>query len=79
MGAAGSLTMLICDFSLYSIESVNARQKMLTGENPSFVEMTKRILTKEGVSGLYRGYSASYYSIITHGFLYFYVYKGLKC
>jgi len=49
MGAAGSLTMLICDFSLYSIESVNARQKMLTGENPSFVEMKKRILTKEGV------------------------------
>lgn len=27
---------------------------------------------------MYKGYSASFYSIITHGFLYFYVYKGLK-
>ena len=70
--------MLICDFSLYSIESVNARSKMLRGENVSFSEMTKRIVKNEGYSAMYKGYSASFYSIITHGFLYFYVYKGLK-
>lgn len=31
MGAAGSLSMLICDISLYSIESINAKQKVLVG------------------------------------------------
>jgi hypothetical protein len=27
---------------------------------------------------MYRGYSASFYSIITHGFLYMYFYKAIK-
>ena len=27
---------------------------------------------------MYKGYSASFYSIIIHGFVYFYVYKALK-
>jgi hypothetical protein len=31
IGAAGSLAMLICDISLYSMESVNARSKVLKG------------------------------------------------
>ena len=78
MGAAGSLTMLICDVSLYSIESINARSKVLKGENVSFTEMAKTIVTKEGPAALYKGYSASFYSIITHGFLYFYLDKGIK-
>jgi hypothetical protein len=78
IGAAGSLTMVICDLSLYSMESVNARSKVLRGENVSFTEMTKQIIKNEGLQGMYKGYSASYYSIIIHGFLYFYVYKALK-
>jgi hypothetical protein len=78
MGAAGSLTMLICDASLYSIESINARSKIIKGENVKFREMAGEIVRKEGVLGLYKGYSASFYSIITHGFLYFYLYKGIK-
>ena len=40
-GAAGSLTMVINDFALYSIESINARSKILRGENVSFTEMTR--------------------------------------
>lgn len=78
IGAAGSLTMAICDVSLYSIESINARSKILRGENVGFVEMTKRIMKNEGISGMYKGYSASYYSIMIHGFVYFYIYKALK-
>ncbi len=39
MGAAGSLSMLICDVSLYSFESINAKQKVLVGENVGFKEM----------------------------------------
>ena len=27
---------------------------------------------------MYKGYSASFYSIIIHGFVYFYIYKALK-
>ncbi len=44
IGAAGSLTMTLCDLSLYSIESINARSKVLRGENVSFSDMTRRIL-----------------------------------
>jgi hypothetical protein len=40
VGAAGSLTMTFCDASLYSIESINARSKILRGENVGFTEMT---------------------------------------
>ncbi len=78
VGAAGSLTMTLCDVSLYSIESINARSKIVRGENVGFTEMTKRILKNEGISGMYKGYSASYYSIMMHGFFYFYIYKALK-
>lgn len=70
--------MLINDFTLYSMESINARSKMIKGENVSMTEMTRRIVNKEGFIGMYRGYSASFYSIITHGFLYMYFYKWLK-
>jgi solute carrier family 25, member 33/36 len=40
--------------------------------------MVRTILKNEGVYGLYKGYSASYYSSILYGYLYFYIYKGLK-
>lgn len=78
IGATGSLTMLINDVSMYSVESINARQKMIRGGNVSMMDMTKKILKSEGVAGMYRGYSASYYSIITHGFFYMYFYKAIK-
>ncbi len=77
-GAAGSLTMVVNDFALYSIESINARSKILRGENIGFGDMTRQILKNEGLQGMYKGYSASYYSIIIHGFVYFYIYKALK-
>ncbi len=78
VGAAGSLTMTLCDVSLYSIESINARSKILRGENVRFTEMTKRIFQSEGLGGMYKGYSASFYSIMIHGFVYFYIYKAMK-
>ena len=78
MGASGSLTMFICDFSCYSIESINARTKIVRGENVPFMEMVKKVLRNEGLAGMYKGYSASFYSIIIHGFGFYYLYKGLK-
>jgi hypothetical protein len=77
-GAAGSLTMVINDFALYSIESINARSKILRGENIGFGDMTRQIIKNEGFLAMYKGYSASFYSIIIHGFVYFYIYKALK-
>ncbi len=78
IGAAGSLTMTMCDLTLYSMESINARSKVLRGENVGFMDMTRRILKNEGISGMYKGYSASFYSIMIHGFVYFYIYKAVK-
>jgi hypothetical protein len=77
-GAAGSLTMVVNDFALYSIESINARSKILRGENVGFGEMTRNIIKNEGFQSMYKGYSASFYSIIVHSFVYFYIYKALK-
>lgn len=77
VGAAGSITILIGESSFYFIDAVNMRSKILH-ENVGFAEMTKRIIKNEGIYGLYKGYSASYYSSILYGYLYFYIYKGLK-
>ena len=77
MGAAGSITMLLGESAFYCIDAVNTRSKVLS-ENVEFKEMVKRIVRSEGIRGLYKGYSATYYSTIFYGYLYFYVYKGLK-
>ena len=77
VGAAGSITMLCGESMFYCIDAVNARSKVLH-ENVKFLDMVKRIVSKEGWHGLYKGYSASFYSSILYGYLYFYIYKGLK-
>eukprot|EP00347_Sterkiella_histriomuscorum_P012480 403368414 len=77
VGAAGSITMLIGESTFYCIDAVNMRSKILS-ENVGFRDMIRRIYSKEGIYGLYKGYSASFYSSIFYGYLYFYIYKGLK-
>jgi len=78
IGAAGSITTLIGESSFYFIDAINARSKILT-TNVSFTSMLRSVLKTEGVSGLFKGYSACYYSSIFYGYLYFYMYKGIKC
>jgi hypothetical protein len=78
IGAAGSLTTLIGESSFYFIDAINARSKILTN-NVSFTSMLKKVLKNEGVGGLFKGYTACYYSSIFYGYLYFYMYKGIKC
>lgn len=77
MGAAGSITILISESSFYFIDAVNARTKILK-ENVKFGTMIRNIIKNEGIRGLYKGYSASFYSSILYGYMYFYLYKGLK-
>ena len=69
--------MLLGESMFYCIDAVNMRSKVLS-ENVKFVDMVKTIYKNEGMHGLYKGYSASYYSSILYGYMYFYIYKGLK-
>lgn len=78
IGAAGSLTMLLGESAFYCIDAINMRSKVHQGENIGIRQLVREILQKEGLRGLYRGYSASYYSSICYGYMYFYLYKGLK-
>lgn len=40
--------------------------------------MFKHIMKNEGVYGLYKGFSACFYSSILYGYVYFFAYKGMK-
>lgn len=40
--------------------------------------MVKKIYKNEGIYGLYKGYSATYYSSSVSGYFYFFLYKGIK-
>lgn len=77
IGAAGSITMLLAESLFYCIDAVNTRSKVLP-DNVRFIDMVRKILKAEGMYGLYKGYSASFYSSILYGYMYFYIYKGLK-
>lgn len=77
IGAAGSITMLVGESTFYCIDAVNTRSKILT-ENVGFKEMITRILRNEGLYGLYKGYSATFYGTILYGYLYFFIYKSTK-
>jgi hypothetical protein len=77
IGAAGSITTLIGESSFYFIDAINARSKVLP-HNVGFKEMFNDVIKTEGVAGLFKGYSACYYSSILYGYLYFYIYKGFK-
>lgn len=77
IGAAGSITVLVGESTFYCIDAVNTRSKMLK-ENVGFKEMASRIIKSEGIYGLYKGYSASFYGTIIYGYLYFFIYKASK-
>lgn len=78
IGAAGSVTTLVGESSFYFIDAISARSKVLK-ENVGMRDMVREVIKNEGIGGLFKGYSACYYSSILYGYLYFYIYKGLKC
>jgi hypothetical protein len=69
--------MLISEASFYYIDLINAKSKMLE-VNVGITEMMKRVFKEDGLAGFYKGFSASYYSAIISGFIYFYLYKAVK-
>jgi hypothetical protein len=78
VGAAGSVTVLMGESTFYFIDAVNTRSKVIVGENMSMRAMFTKILREEGIYGLYKGFSSSFYSSILYGYVYFFFYKGLK-
>eukprot|EP00347_Sterkiella_histriomuscorum_P012966 403366531 len=77
IGAAGSLTILLQESLFYCIDAINIRSKQIH-ENLKFHQMVKRIYTNDGIYGLYKGYTATFYSSTVSGYYYFYMYKGIK-
>ena len=77
LGAAGSLTGLLAESPFYFIDAINAKSKVLE-RNMKFSQMFKHIVKTDGILGLFKGCSASFYSLIISGYLYFYIYKGTK-
>lgn len=77
IGAAGSLTMLVGESAFFVIDGINTRTKMINGNIP-LKDMFKKVTKNEGYMGLFKGYSAAFYSSILSGFIYFYVYKLSK-
>ena len=78
IGAAGSITVFLAESSFYFIDAINTWSKVITTENLGIHQMAAKILREEGIYGLYRGYSSCFYSSILYGYVYFFVYKGLK-
>lgn len=78
MAAAGSISMFVSETFFYWVDSINARSKILQN-NIGLREMYKEIVNKFGFKDLFKGYSASFYSSIMAGMIYFVIYKELKC
>ena len=77
IGAAGSVTLLTCESAFFAIDAINARSKVLS-LNVGFKDMIQKTLQNEGVMGIFKGYNASFYYGIIVGYLYFFIYKGVK-
>lgn len=71
------MTTLLGESSFYFIDGINARSKILT-QNIGLKDMFSKVIREEGYLGLYKGYSACLYSSILYGYIYFYIYKGMK-
>jgi len=77
MGIAGSLTNVVCEILFHFVDTVNIRSKVYK-ESISTLNMLKQIVSKEGIYGLSKGISATFYGSIFCGFAYFAMYKNLK-
>ena len=77
LGAAGSVTTLLGESTFYFLDGINLRSKLLS-ENIGLKEMFSKVIREEGYLGLYKGYSSCFYSSILYGYIYFYIYKGMK-
>jgi len=77
LGAAGSLTTVLCDFLFYPLDCINVRTKILEKNIPMH-QMALHILNREGPKGLYQGYHCCFYGNVIYGFSYFIIYKSLK-
>lgn len=69
--------MMMSELSFYPLDAVSSKSKVMN-LNVGFFQMVPKIIAEEGFYGLFKGYSAAYYSSMYSGFIYFYVYKVMK-
>lgn len=74
---AGSLSSMIWEVIFHFADTVNIQSKLYS-EKWSSMNVYKNIIHQEGINGLCKGISATYYGSIIGGFLYFALYKKLK-
>lgn len=77
LGLAGSFSAMICEVAFHFADTVNIRAKVMP-ENISSMTLMKDIYKNEGISGLSKGISSTYYGSLVMGFIYFTTYKHLK-
>ena len=78
IAAAGSLTFILCELAFYPLDVINMQQKTFTNQNISSRQMFRSVFNHYGPYGIYRGFSGSYYSTLTAGYVFFALYKGIK-
>ncbi|CAI2373878.1 unnamed protein product [Moneuplotes crassus] len=74
---AGSLSSMICEVLFHLADTVNIRAK-LYNEKCSSIKVYKSIMQNEGINGLCKGISATFYGSIIAGLMYFALYKQFK-
>lgn len=77
LAVAGSLSNMLWEIAFHFADTVNIKSKLHT-EQISTVNMYKHITKQEGLYGLSKGISATFYGSIVAGFMYFSLYKLFK-
>lgn len=75
-GAGGGVLAAIVTYPLITLST---RAQTAAGEqHVGNIEAVKRVLEKEGVSGLYAGLDSALYGMTVTNFVYYYFYEGIK-
>lgn len=80
IGFAGSIAQFITEILFHPIDVINTRTKaeIAHKDNMNSSKMIRKIATKEGIYGFWRGASSTYYGALIGGMIYFSTYKYLK-
>lgn len=78
LGIAGSIAQLSTEIAFHPIDVINTNTKADLISNMNSLQTTKRIYSKDGFFGFWRGASATYYAALIGGMIYFTTYKYLK-
>lgn len=78
LGIAGSIAQFFTEIIFHPIDVINTNTKADLLTNMNSYNTTKRIYSKDGFFGFWRGASSTYYAALVGGMIYFTTYKYLK-